>query len=577
MQWKRNSQSHPRVHSAWIPVACLASALWVAGCESETVAGGARQPFDALPDGACMALVSSDLAGVWGRVRGHEAVRAFRALLPYLRTLDAPEVKRLLESLDSFQQRSGTRVHEDLLLNVFGRRVAIGVYPQGNRTEVLCVSELQDAGRFDRILEAIQREGHASLSFTKTQLDGREALEIRDTEGKLDTPWLAVHDEHVLVLTNSAALARRAWRIQAHESEPTALAGDAFQEGLAALGPVDIAVLEQRDASDRVRWAAQGLTWDTDGLHFRRTLRVPPPEEEMPLETPVRRDEILRSFPRGMTLAYYARPTDAALLLELFGGIGNCLKPDEEEDSRRSWDWRLTPQSAASDVQLAAAPPLGMSRLPFNLEQDVLPWCGDEMALVFAELTPHELLPVPSVALLVEVADPKLARATLRDLERTFTHLPFGTITDGFVDVRYGGQTYRSLAQPFLEIVSPSYWVDDDIVVISTTRALLQQIVDTRRVGKRHLLNDDSFEPFNDFVPADAQALAFADQRRLQRAMEQIVQLPRSWGIWGRDLARLVRLMDEVSVLFEVFPSSAFYIQRTSDAITLDAWMLESH
>jgi hypothetical protein len=506
-------------------------------------------------------------------------------VLPYLRSLDAPVVKHFLAELDSFETKSGSRIHEDLLLNVFGQRVALGLYAADPKPDVLCVAELRDAGRFERVLSALQRDGaHETLQFEAIELDGRAATRIRSKNGESDVEWLVTQEEGVLVMSNSSALVQRAWRIQADEPEPTALGAQAFRDALAGLGPHDIALLELRPGSDAMHWAAQGLSWADDGLHFRRTLSLPPAEEPPPLETPVRRAEILQSFPRGMTLVYYARPTEPALLRELLTSIGSCAGMDSGGalDSRRS-ESRFGANTElaagmgrAAWLQAAAAPPLGMSSLPFNLERDVLPWCGDEMALVFAELTTHGIVPVPSAALIVEVADPKLAQATLRDLERTLTQLPFGSISEGFVDVRYGGQSYRSFAQPFLETASPSYWIDTDVVVISTTRELLQQIIDTRRVGNRHMLNDASFVPFETFVPADAQAAAYADQRRLQRAMTQILELPRAWGVWGRDLTRLVKLLDDVSVLFESFPSSAVYVMRSETAITLDAWMLES-
>jgi hypothetical protein len=571
-----------------IVIVCTAAVVWFAGCGRDRDATKlAREPLDALPQGACMVLVASDLADTWERARTHDALRAFRAVVPYLRSLEAPVVKEFLAELDSFETKSGSRVHEDLLLNVFGQRVAIGVYAGEPGPDVLCVSELRDAGRFQRVLDALQRDStHKNLQFEATSLDGRATTRIRAKNSEHDIEWLVAHDDGVLVMCSSEALARRAWRIQARQPEPTALGEQAFRDALAGLGPHDIALLELRPGSVTSRWAAQGLSWTDDGLHFRRTLSVQPAGEAPPLETPVRRAEILQSFPRGMTLVYYARPTEPALLRELFTSIGSCTAVDgdaTDEESRRSDAWPDAATRLAAGVApwpalqpAAAPPPLGMSSLPFDLERDVLPWCGDEMALVFAELTTQGIVPVPSAALIVEVADAKLAQATLRDLERNLTHLPFGTISEGFVDVRYGGQTYRSFAQPFLETASPSYWIDADVVVISTTRELLQQIIDTRRVGNRHMLNDASFVPFEAFVPADAQAAAYADQRRLYRAMAQILELPRAWGVWGRDLTRLVKLLDDVSVLFQLFPSSAVYVMRSDTAITLDAWMLES-
>ena len=39
-----------------------------------------------------------------------------------------------------------------------------------------------------------------------------------------------------------------------------------------------IVVVEMGDPQGRIPWAAQGLTWQSDGLHFKRMVAVPEPE-----------------------------------------------------------------------------------------------------------------------------------------------------------------------------------------------------------------------------------------------------------------------------------------------------------
>jgi hypothetical protein len=142
-----------------------------------------------------------------------------------------------------------------------------------------------------------------------------------------------------------------------------------------------------------------------------------------------------------------------------------------------------------------------------------------------------------------------------------------------FVDVSYGGQTYRSLAQPLVEAVTPSYLLDGDLAIVASTRELMHQIIDTRRVGKRHLLTDASFEPFAAFVPADARLVAYADQRRLHRATEQ---LGRAASAWNPSVLRGVRDLERIGAVLEHFPAGAVYLERGAEVVTVRGWMLEN-
>jgi hypothetical protein len=286
-----------------------------------------------------------------------------------------------------------------------------------------------------------------------------------------------------------------------------------------------------------------------------------------------RREAILGSIPTGMTLAYYARPAEAAGLRDLFRHgacrtLQSSAAPGFEDGSGR-------PVFSASQgdlsVRAAVDAPLGLDRLPFELVKDISRWAGDEMAVVVDALVPTSLAPMPSAALIVEATDPDMAARSLAALEEGVPMLPF-IAAQGFVDVPYGGKTYRSLSQPFMEVLAPSYLVDDDIVIITTTRELMQRIIDTRRVGKRSLTRQTPFRSFASFVPEAASAVVYADQSKLHRMMVQMADLPR---LWGDDVVRGVEFMEGLSVLFEHFPASVAYIEQTPHTLVLKGWMQE--
>jgi hypothetical protein len=558
--------------------------VFLSGCWGDVSEPELRRPLETLPAGACLIVVASDLANTWERAEAHNAVDIVRRTIPPT-LLARPGIVNLATRLSEFEARTGMRVRDDVLLNALGGRVAMGAYVEGDArdAEVLFVSELADSERFARALDALRAEPDTGVDFEDAELDGQPALRVSDERG-LDL--LVVQSGALLVLSTTDELARGALAIHAGRSEDSALRDPAFVEAVEELGLHNV-VLVEPTGGGVARWRAQGFTWDAEGVHFKRIVGVAPDAElEAPRVHEVHRDAILSSIPTGMTLAYYARPTDVALVRELFLGGEGCF------------DWRSSQRSgaphaprqglghgidrpldvlAASTARspldiLPAAPPLGMEQLPFDMAADLLPWVGDEMAFVLAELVDAPLAPIPSAALIVEVADPELADRTLSSFDDVV--LKYGSFDfRGFEAVRYGGVSYKTFAQPLFDTVSPSYLVDGEVCIFTTTRELMQLIIDTRRVGKRHLLRDASFRPFEEFVPEDASAVLYADQRRLKRSLDQLSEL--TW-LGGDVMARAVEILDGLSMLFEHFPAGAVYVQATPETLTLNGWMLEA-
>jgi hypothetical protein len=524
-----------------------------------------------------MILVASDLANMWERAESHNALDIVRRTIPGT-ILARPGIADLGTRLDAFETRTGMNVRDDILLNALGGRVAMGAYPEpgGRSAEVLFVAELENADAFARALNAVRTEEGTGVRFADTTLDERAALRMSD-DGGLDV-LLVQHDE-LLVLATADDLARGALDIHDGKAENSALREAGFVEAVEVLGLHNV-VLVEPSAGGKARWRAQGFTWDARGVHFKRVVSISPDADvEPPRVHEVHRDAIMQSIPAGMTLAYYSRPTDASLVRELFLGGEECL------------DWRSSHHSETPggdhtpglDVLVAstpgsplhvlpAAPPLGMEQLPFDLAADLLPWVGDEMAFVLGELVDTPVAPVPSAALIVEVADPELADRMLSSFDDVV--LKFGSFNfRGFEEVRYGGQTYKTFAQPILEAVSPSYLVDGEVCILTTTRELMQLIIDTRRVGNRHLLRDASFRAFQEFVPEGASAVLYADQHRLQRSLEQLTRL--KW-LGGDTTAQAIDILDGLSVLFDHFPAGAIYLESTPQMITMNGWMRAS-
>ncbi len=544
----------------WGVAACL-------GCRAEVSEPELRRPLESMPRGACVLLVASDLANTWERAEAHEALTILKRSLPE-ELVAPPELVALQERLAAFETRTGTSLRQDLWLNLMRQRLAVGVYPEDGASlgDILFVAELDDGPRFRSALEAVLRESVPDWRVEETRFDELPAWRVRDGE-RLDV--LLVQDGEFLAFSTADALVHGALEIRRGASEASVLREPACATALEALGRQSVAIVSL-DAG-AAQWNAKGLTWDSDGVHFKRLVPMAEPAASAAGATPPRREEIMRSVPAGMTMVYYAKPAEMQQLRTLFDDF-QC---GSMHSSSRRAAMHFAAASSPAPVQSAAAPsatPFGLDRLPFALGQDVLPWAGDEMVLVLADLKPTALVPLPNAALVLEAADGEAAVRSLGELEQRLEGFALMG-GQGFEAVHYGGKTYRSLASPVLEALAPSYLVDGDLVVIATTRELLQQIIDTRRAGKGNLLRAPTFRPFTRFVPVGASVVVYADQTKLHQALLQVAHLPR---LWGDEVDRAVEIMEGLSVVFEHFPASAAYIERTPEGLTLNGWMREA-
>ena len=571
----------------WL-VGLVVASVVVAACGRSMDKLSFEMPLEALPEGACMVMSATDLVKIWQRAEQHKAAEVLGRLIPNAGWFQSEEYKQIRAALEEFESDHEVDLTRDLLLNVLGGRVVIGMYPEpGDEPGIVLAAELDNPGRYKKFVDAaLEQQLGRDIRLQAAVIDGKQALRVE----RQSLHILFMQEGNRIVASTHEHLARSAWEVIEGKAVASATAEPIFQKALEELGMHHVVVVELGEEGDRIPWAAQGITWRNDGLHFKRTVSAPAVEEEFDAApTPKRRAELLRSVPRGVTLAYYAQPTDGDLVRDLLRGLSNCgstqggslwrqsATPDPGADPGGFVRFaRATTSGSAVDMLPVASSdsPLGMSSLPFNLEKDVLPWCGDEVVFVLAELEKTGVIPIPAAALIVEVADPELAEATLYDLELNLTQLPFEIGAAGFVDVRYGGQEYRSFSQPFMESISPSWWTNGEVAVITTTRLLMQQIIDTRRVGKRHLMNDASFRDFEEFVPASASVLALTDLRRFYRSAHQMAELPR---MLSDEIDQGVRYLEGMKVLFDHFPASVVYLDRQPQTLTLNAWLREDH
>jgi hypothetical protein len=535
----------------------LAAIVLGSACRNEDIAPPElRRPLEGLPAGAQVCVLASDLRNTWKHVEVLELGAAMERLPALACVWSDSEFVRLRAVYRDFEARTGTDLEDDLLLNVLGGRVALGLYPPADSSrsrepDLLLVAELEDAARFRDAVTRVRQATAGSWRIEDVEFDGKPALALEGPEGR---DLVVVQRDRLLLATTREDLLQQAVAVRSGSGAPAALAEAAFAAALGEVGAHNVVTLVRQPARPD-RWIAQAFTWDRAGLHLDHRIVTPPPRRRD--SEPKRRDQLLRSVPDGMTLAFYlhAAHLDPRSLLGVF-------HPRAESAG----------DTAAADT--AAVRRSVIPALPFLplAAGDLAAWAGDEVAVALAGMQATALAPVPDVGFVVEVRDPDAAERALRAVEERLGRLPVGPTARGFEDATYGGKTYRTTVHSLSENVAPCWLLDGDVAVVTTTRALMQQIIDTRRTGKRSLVGDASFRRFAKFVPAEACAVAYADQRRLHRAAEQ---LGASSHLWGEEVERSVRQVEELAGLLEHFPAGAAYASRDADRLVVRGWMLE--
>lgn len=540
-----------------IALAVLSCAL-LAGCNADDVAPPVlERPIQTLPAGAHVVVLTQDLANTWARVESHDLPALLQSLPAAAPIVRSKGLERVMAACREFETATGTSLRDDVLLNALGARAGIGLYlaesedAAGNEVQdgdLVVVAELRDPARFTAALERLSTNAQTSVQVARDVLDGDNVWRFSGADG---VPFYLWQNEAALVASSNPARAREALALQSAGPPASggALSDPTIVTAMAAVGAHNVTALVRRDAGG---WQAQGFTWGKDGLRFDHAVQIA--ADAPPAATKSQREAILRSLPDGMTLAAYAQ---RAML---------------ESTAHQGLDGHGDAGQRGMQAHLAHTG--GHDALPFFDDWNAQTWAGDEVGIALRGVEATALAPIPDLAIVLTVRDQAGAAEAMRALESRLTSLPVGSMAAGFVDVTYGGRTFRTMAQPFAANVSPSWLLDGDIAVVATTRTLLEQIIDTRRTGRRHAESDASFKPFRDFVPDDAGIVVYADQKRLRRVTQE---LERSAKLYGPKIEQGVTTVARLSELLEHFPAGAAYAARSGDRLTVRGWMLEGH
>ncbi|MDP2899117.1 MAG: DUF3352 domain-containing protein [bacterium] len=174
-----------------------------------------------------------------------------------------------------------------------------------------------------------------------------------------------------------------------------------------------------------------------------------------------------------------------------------------------------------------AAPAMNMifgqieTALGMKLEEDVIPWVGNEFGFVFTDLDTKAGFPYPKFAILTKIKDMAKAKAFLQKLGGIIKEL---TAETGFKfeTSAYQGHSLNSvtiaLPMPMPITLTPAYGIVDEFLVVGTSADLVRQMIDTSKGTQKDLAADAAFKSLN--IPAKTSAVAFFNWARFMDALK---------------------------------------------------------
>ncbi|MDP8262256.1 MAG: DUF3352 domain-containing protein [Candidatus Ancaeobacter aquaticus] len=257
-----------------------------------------------------------------------------------------------------------------------------------------------------------------------------------------------------------------------------------------------------------------GVTWIDQGIKTK--IIVTPNKANMDETTRTlwdvkpKKAESLAFVPEGTVLYSVSNSLDVAGMWKMWKSNIAKQAPDQSK--------------AITDALANAEQTMGMS-----IENDILAWIGDEIAYTFNEVNVEGVFPIPKMSLIVKVKDEEKARTFLRKLvdlvnERALAPAATAAATTATAPpfqlnlekTSYSGVEIDSIMVPLVgKGLSPGYAVIDGFLVISTSAATLEKMIDISQKKGTSLTNDVNFKKVSSVVSGKVNQMGYINTEKI--------------------------------------------------------------
>lgn len=515
-----------------------------------------------LPAGATVVVSGYDLESFWSRLQASLLYKELKAIQG-VREAFAP----LAESQREFEAETGLPLNEETLMTLFGQKFDLGFYGPlaENRADMLLVAEVKDEDRAGTILQTLESKIAAEKEATFREADvagssvrvarnrtGEDVLfytleggrlTMSTTEGRLrnaldlggdrggvrpmtsDEEYVAalrkLPDASIAVYVDQEALrqaaARAAADTTASETPEERLQRERMRAATSALEEVQFA-----------RALAIGVYWTDEGIRSDVYTRFPegpkPPLAAMLSQSPGQ----VRSLgyqPVGTLLFASMNALDAQTVYD-------AVYDYAVDATRIQMGVADTPDSLRADSLVAANLQAFQRETGIDIRRDIVAWVGREASFAVGGVDKSGFFPLPEVSFTIATRDRDRARAFLSRMETEIAEAARvrASVPLAWQAEEYQGQTLRYAPTPFGEGLSLAYAVDDEFVLIGSTRGLVKRMLDARAGRAQALPSNPDFAAMTEFYPQQATMLGFVN---IEQVLTHVQDLMATYGQMG--------------------------------------------
>lgn len=546
----------------------LAFAL-VLGCgkdEGETAPAPAGVQTQAvatsLPEGATVVVSGYDLEGFWTRLQGTRLYQELTSIQDVQQTM-AP----LQESQREIQEEICVRFDEETILSLLGGKFDLGFYgplPE-DRADLLLVADIEDEEQARSIVEECESQlvDEKGATFRDEEIGGSQVRVATNREGE-EVLFYALEGGSLKIATTLDRM-RSAVSIGEDEAARPMTGVDEYTEVVEKLSDATVVVWIDQQALRQATRAAADTTGGAETARQRERLDAATSAIENYfasslgvgihwVESGIRSDVYAR-FPedgdRSRIMKMLTEPSgeirslsyqpESTLLYASLASFDARVVYDElyryaVEATRVQMDVAGTADSTRADSVVSQQLAAVESQLGIDVEDEIVEWVGDEVAISITGVDRTGFFPVPEVGLTIAARDVEQARASMAKIEGVVTEMARAraSIPLEWQEESYEGQTIRYAPTPMGEGLSVAYVVTDPFLLLGSSRGLVKRMLDARSGRAEALPSNPAFGAMTEFYPQRTSALGYVN---LERVLTEVEGMLSTFGQMSGDAA----------------------------------------